>query len=183
MKKRKTLFCITLVICGLIIGILILFQTPIQAVTSRLENLWILGLLIAITFYILVYRVKCNKRISRWICKQTKSSSGIPKTGYRIEHYVLYWWKVSDSTEPQPTCITVKNRRGRRSDRPTEEKLRAIKKWDNISQGLDPVRLEEFLAAEFGTTSGELNVPKDTFYYWRRKLGKQAIQKKAGRRK
>lgn len=175
MKKRKTQFCIILAICGLTIGIWILFQILIQAVTSSSDILIAAGIVIASIFCLLALGVKHSKMISHLICKQTKSKPDIPRIEYRIERYVLYWRNVSDSTEPQPTLITVNNRRGRRSDRPTEEKLRAIEKWNTISQGVDPVRLEEFLASEFGTTAGKLNVPTGTFYYWRRKFSKPTI--------
>jgi hypothetical protein len=73
--------------------------------------------------------------------------------------------------EQAPKGITVKrvSKRGpqRYSD---QEKLKALKKWDELDKSVTAISLEEFLKEEFGTDGDYLRVPKSTFHSWRQKL-------------
>ena len=180
MKNRKLIFCITLVLCGFI---------AITWITLRGLSLWfdislsdnhiLIGFLSILVPLLLVFGTLKTNLVRRFLCGHSGSQEGVPATEFRVERYVLRRWKKQEvGGGSQSLPIPVTNRRGRRSDRPTEEKLRAIRKWDRISKGPDPIRLEEFLASEFGTSGGELNVSKRSFYYWREKFGKQAGEKK-----
>jgi len=176
MKHCKRIFCITAVLSGLIASIWIVL---------RGLSLWfdislpgphgIAGVMSILVTLLLAFVILRYNLIHRFLCGRSVSQEGDPAIEYRIERYVLRRWKRQPiGVETQSGPIPVTNRRGRRSDRPTEDKIRAIRRWDRISKGPDPIRLEEFLASEFGTSGGELNVSKRSFYYWRKKFGKQA---------
>ena len=179
MKNHKRIFCITLVLSGLIASIWIVLRgLSLRFDVSLLDNHIIVGFMSILVPLLLAFGTLRSNLVRRFLCDHSGSQESVPSTEFRIERYVLRRWKEqSIQTESQSLPIPVTNRRGRRSDRPTEEKIRAIRKWDRISKGPDPIRLEEFLASEFGTSGGELNVSKRSFYYWREKFGKQAGEK------
>ena len=176
MKNRKRIFCITLVLSGLIASIWIVLRgLSLWLDVSLPDNQIIVGFMSILVPLLLAFGVLRSNLVCRFLCGHSGSQESIPSTEFRIERYALRRWKEqSIQTESQSGPIPVTNRRGRRSDKPTEDKLRAIRKWDRISKGPDPIRLEEFLASEFGTSGGELNVSTGSFYYWRRKFGRQA---------
>ena len=180
MKNCKKIFCITLVLSGLIASIWIVLQgLSLRFDVSLLDNHIIVGFMSILVPLLLAFGTLRSNLVRRFLCGHSGSQGGFPSTEFRIERYVLRRWKEqSIRSESQSPTIPVTNRRGRRSDRPTEDKLRAIQKWDRISKGPDPIRLADFLASEFGTSGGELNVSTGIFYYWRRKFGKQANQEK-----
>jgi len=176
MKHCKKFFCITAVLSGLITSIWIVLRgLSLKFDVSLLDNYIIVGFLSILVPLLLAFGTLRSNLIRRFLCGHSGSQESVPLTEYRIERYVLRRYKEQPNrSESQSLPISVTNRRGRRSDRPTEEKIRAIRKWDRISKGPDPIRLEEFLASEFGTSGGELNVSTGSFYYWRRKFGRQA---------
>jgi hypothetical protein len=180
MRNHKRIFCITLVLSGLIaITWIALRGLSLWFDVSLLDNHTVVGFMSILVPLLLAFGILRSNLVRRFLCGHSGSQGGVPSTEFRIERYVLRRWKEqSIQTESQSGPIPVTNRRGRRSDRPTEDKLRAIRKWDRISKGPDPIRLADFLASEFGTSGGELNVSKRAFYYWREKFGKQAGQEK-----
>ena len=180
MKNHKRIFCITLVLSGLIASIWIVLRgLSLWFDVSLFDNHTVVGFMSILVPLLLAFGTLRRSLVRRFLCGHSGSQGGVPSTDYRIERYVLRRWKKQEhNVESQSPPIPVTNRRGRRSDRPTEDKLRAIRKWDRISKGPDPIRLADFLASEFGTSGGELNVSTGIFYYWRRKFGKQANQGK-----
>ncbi len=163
MKKNIFIICIALGLVGLFVGAGIFLQILIFTDLLDPQTRRIVGILISVMFIISAYRVLPSKK--SW----ENSDSGSPEA--RIEKYVIHRWKPPIQTQKPSKPKALQNRRGRRSNTPTEDKLRAIQKWDVISRGIDPVTLGEFLASEFGTTGGELNVSKRTFYNWRSQYG------------
>ena len=141
-----------------------------------LDDQLIVGVISILVPLLITFGTLRSNLVRRFLCGYPGSQEVDPAVEYRIEKYVLRRWKKQEERiENQSLPIPVTNRRGRRSDwPPTEDKIRAVRKWDRISKGPDPIRLEEFLASEFGTSGGELNVSTGSFYYWRRKFGRQA---------
>ena len=176
MRNHKRIFCITLVLSGLIaITWIALRGLSLWFDVSWFDNHTVVGFMSILIPLLLAFGTLRSDLVRRFLCGHSGSQEGVPSSDYRIERYALRRWKKQEiGVESQSGPIPVTNRRGRRSDRPTEDKLRAIRKWDRISKGPDPIRLEEFLASEFGTSGGELNVSTGIFYYWRRKFGRQA---------
>ena len=176
MKHCKRIFCITAVLSGLIATTWIVLQgLSLRFEVSLLDDQLIVGVISILVPLLVTFGTLRSNLVRRFLCGHPGSQEGVPAIEYRIERYVLRRWKRQPiGVETQSGPIPVTNRRGRRSDRPTEDKIRAIRRWDRISKGPDPIRLEEFLASEFGTSGGELNVSKRSFYYWRKKFGKQA---------
>jgi len=180
MKNRKRIFCITLVLSGLIASIWIVLRgLSLWFDVSWFDNHTVVGFMSILVPLLLAFGILRSNLVRRFLCGHSGSQESVPSAEFRIERYVLRRWKEqSIQTESQSGPIPVTNRRGRRSDRPTEDKLRAIQKWDRISKGPDPIRLADFLSSEFGTSGGELNVSTGIFYYWRRKFGRQSNQEK-----
>jgi len=180
MKNRKHIFCITLVLNGLIASIWIVLRgLSLWFDVSLPDNQIIVGFMSILVPLLLAFGTLRSNLVRRFLCGHFGSQESVPSTEFRIERYVLRRWKEqSIQTESQSGPIPVTNRRGRRSDILTEDKMRAIQKWEKISQGADPIRLSDFLASEFGTSGGKLNVPRGTFYNWRKKFGQHANQEK-----
>ncbi|MEW6406634.1 MAG: hypothetical protein AB1649_33045 [Chloroflexota bacterium] len=176
MNNCKKIFCITAVFSGLIATTWIVLQgLSLRFEVSLLDDHWIVGVISILVPLLITFSTLRSNLVRRFLCGHLGSQEVDPAAESRIEKYVLRRWKQQElDAENQSLPIPVTNRRGRRSDRPTEDKLRAIRKWDRISKGPDPIRLDEFLASEFGTSGGELNVSTGSFYYWRRKFGRQA---------
>jgi len=180
MKHCKKYFCITLVLSGLIASIWIILRgLSLWFSVSLFDNRIIVSTLSILVPFLFAYGSLRGNLVLRFLCSHTKPQDEITSPEFRIEKYVLRRWKRQPiGVEIQSGPIPVTNRRGRRSDIPTEDKLRAIRKWEKISQSPDPIRLADFLASEFGTSGGKLNVPRGTFYNWRKKFGEQASREK-----
>lgn len=180
MKHYKKFFCITLVLSGLIASIWIVSRgLSLLLGVSLLDNPIIVSILSILAPLLFAYGTIRGNLVRRFLCGHTKPQDEIASTEFRIEKYVLRRWRSQPiGVENQSSPIPVTNRRGRRSDIPTEDKLRAIRKWEKISRSPDPIRLADFLASEFGTSGGKLNVPRGTFYNWRKKFGEHASREK-----
>ena len=79
------------------------------------------------------------------------------------------WLKKNDPQEtPAPEKTNGQNGKSKRGPRrfSRERKVAARQKWEKLDRDLNPMTLEEFLEKEFGTTGGNLNVPRSTFYSW-----------------
>lgn len=174
MNNCKRIFCKIAVLSGLIVSILIVLRgLSLWFSVSLFDNpIIILSILVLLLF---IYGTIRRNLVCRFLCGHTNPKNEIAPTEFRIEKYVLRRWNGElIGVETQSCPIPVTNRRGRRSNIPAEDKLRAIRKWDKISQSPDPIRLADFLASEFGTSGGKLIVPRGTFYNWRKKFGEQA---------
>lgn len=177
MNNCKRIFCITAVLSGLIATTWIVLQgLSLRFEVSLLDDHWIVGVISILVPLLITFGTLRSNLVRRFLCDQPGSQEVDPELEFKIEKYVLRRWKKQEErNETQSLPIPVTNRRGRRSDwPPTEDKIRAVRKWDRISKGPDPIRLDEFLASEFGTSGGKLNVSTRAFYYWRGKFGKQA---------
>ena len=176
MNNCKRIFCITAVLSGLIATTWIVLRgLSFRFEVSLLDDQLIVGVISILVPLLITFGTLRSNLVRRFLCGYPGSQEVDPAVEYRIEKYVIRRWKKQEERiGNQSLPIHVTNRRGRRSDRPTKDKIRAIRRWDRISKGPDPIRLEEFLASEFGTSGGELNVSKRSFYYWRKKFGKQA---------
>lgn len=53
-----------------------------------------------------------------------------------------------------------------------EEKLKALKEWDDLDKSKYPINVQEWLVKKFGEESGIPNVAKSTFYGWKKLKGK-----------
>lgn len=73
-----------------------------------------------------------------------------------------YGWDVIDPSQPEQK---TKSKRGPRRYS-LKEKIAARKRWDKLDRDEHPIKLEEFLEDEFGSTGGKLNVATSTFYDW-----------------
>ena len=171
MDKSQHTFCNALGIIGLFIGIgtflqALMFSDIFGSGKWIIMGGLVIGLLI-LTRYSMVYK----RLVCRIFCSKNKLLENTARSEFRIEKYVLRRWKPPITIESPPREATLKNRRGRRSPTPTEDKIRAIQKWNRLNQRIDPPTLDEFIAYEFGTTGGQLNVSKRTFYDWRKKFG------------
>lgn len=62
-----------------------------------------------------------------------------------------------------------KSKRGPRT-RTKQEKIEAVKAWDNLDRDQFAITLDDWLDERFGNTGGKLNVPTSTFHGWRRYL-------------
>lgn len=171
MNKKLITSCIAFAIIGLPIDIGIFLYVFILTDLMRSDIWRIAGFLIGGMFILTAYSVICNDLVCRMLCAKNKLIEDSAKSEYRIEKYVIRRWKQPSQAESRPKTNVLKNKRGRRSPTPLEDKIRVIKTWDNINRRLDPVTLEEFLASEFGTSGEKLNISKRTFYNWRSKFG------------
>lgn len=76
--------------------------------------------------------------------------------------------------EQAATSVSRVSKRGpqRYSD---QDKLKALRKWDELDKNLTAIDLGEFLEKEFGADAGVLKVAESTFHGWRQKLRHKGI--------
>ena len=174
MKNKNILFCITLVIYGLIVSIEIALS--ITAFGNRSLTNWygFLGILITAILLVGTYGALQSKLVCRFFCKRARELKNESPPIYRIEQYVLRWWKYEDPIEDDNIFLDLVDMPGKRSRHPDERQRLAVEKWERIKRHPNGVTLEEFITSEFGITNGVLNISKSTFYGWRRQLKKKA---------
>lgn len=172
MRNNTMLFCMNIVICGLIVSIWIALSVTILG--NYLFPKWYgtIRILTVMIFLASIYGSFRSKVVCRFICRQARDVKNESSPTYRIERYVIRRWKHQDIIEGEFSSLDLINTPGRRSRYPDERKRYVIEKWDKIKQSSHNIFLEEFLEVEFGTTNGVLNVSRSTFYSWRRKFRK-----------
>jgi hypothetical protein len=171
MKYNDKLFCITLLLFGfsIFIGIALSMAT----LGNRLfpNSVGLVGIPMIAISLIVGYGI-FHKVICRLISRQSRDGINESQPTYRIEKYILRWWRHCDPGEEEMISVRLVDTPGRRSRYPDERKRQAVEKWDRIKRHPNGVLLEEFLESEFGISNGVLNVSKSAFYSWRRKLKK-----------
>ncbi len=51
-----------------------------------------------------------------------------------------------------------------------DEKLKALRDWENLDKAKFPINVQDWLIDRFGENGGQPNVPKSTFYGWKKPL-------------
>jgi hypothetical protein len=171
MKYNNNFFCITLLLFGFSIFIGIALSMVTLGNQLFPNSVGIVGILMITIFLIVGYGI-FYKVICQLIGRQFKDGINESQPIYRIEKYILRWWKHRDPGEEEMISVRLIDTPGRRSRYPDDRKRQAVEKWDRIKRHPNGVLLEEFLESEFGISNGVLNVSKSTFYSWRRKLKK-----------
>jgi hypothetical protein len=179
MKNIKFLFCITLVICGLLIMIAIAFGIANPNILMSSNWHVVFGTLALVTFFGIGYGIVKRQTLCKFVCKQFTDVKNESPPPYRIERYILRWWKYRDPIEENSTPVDLIDIPGRRSRYSDDEKRHAVEKWERIKQHPNGITIEAFLEHEFGITNGVLNVSKSTFYAWRRKFKNTLEEKKS----
>ncbi len=75
--------------------------------------------------------------------------------------------ELPDDEQKAKTAINQKGKQGPRRYS-LEEKKMAFLEWQQLDRDKHPITLEEWLEERFGATGGKLNVPKSTFYGWKK---------------